>query len=316
MDSNFVTTYEERLTEFEKRIEENPSKRDEIEYERDDYMFQCMPFIHKYCDDNSTVVSKTKFNTKTTKGIQKRDVYNEYLETVENIYTGQLPLKRHDTNNHECESCGSTNIMHSPDVIYVACTDCGYVKEIMICEQTYKDEHECTEKIISYSYKRSNHFQEWLNQLQATESTNIPQEVIESLRSEFKKLKIKNVNEITHSKVRTLLKKLRLNRYYEHVPYILNILNGIPPMRMSVELQERLKMMFNEIQTPFEKHCPENRKNFLSYAYVLYKFCELLSEDDYLKYFPLLKSREKLSIQDSIWKNICSELKWEYIPTL
>ena len=315
MDSNFVTTYEERLNEFEKLIEENPSDRDIIETDRDEYMFKCMPFIKRYCDDNLAVVSKTKFNTQTTKGVQKRDVYNEYLETVEDIYTGQVKIHI-DDNRHECESCGSINLMHSPDVIYIACTDCGYVKEIMICEQTYKDEHECTEKIISYSYKRSNHFQEWLNQLQATESTNIPPEVIESLRSEFKKIKIKNVNEITHSKVRSLLKKLRLNRYYEHVPYISNILNGIPPMRMSVELQERLKMMFNEIQTPFEKHCPENRKNFLSYAYVLYKFCELLSEDDYLKYFPLLKSREKLSIQDSIWKNICSELKWEYIPTL
>jgi hypothetical protein len=129
-------------------------------------------------------------------------------------------------------------------------------------------------------------------------------------------MKIKNVSEITHAKVRTLLKKLRLNRYYEHVPYIANILNGIPPMRMSAGLQDRLKMMFNEIQTPFEKHCPENRKNFLSYAYVLYKFCELLSEDDYLKYFPLLKSREKLYIQDSIWRNICKELRWEFIPTL
>jgi len=43
----------------------------------------------------------------------------------------------------------------------------------------------------------------------------------------------------------------------------------------------------------------------LSYSYVLYKFCELLSEDKYLKYFPLLKSKEKLYQQDVIWKKIC-----------
>jgi hypothetical protein len=36
--------------------------------------------------------------------------------------------------------------------------------------------------------------------------------------------------------------------------------------------------MFAEIQTPFAKHCPANRKNFLSYGYTLYKFCELLGE--------------------------------------
>jgi hypothetical protein len=49
---------------------------------------------------------------------------------------------------------------------------------------------------------------------------------------------------------------------------------------------------------------------------VLYKFCELLGEDQYLQCFPLLKSKEKLYQQDSIWKLICSDLRWEFIPTI
>lgn len=117
-------------------------------------------------------------------------------------------------------------------------------------------------------------------------------------------------------KLGALLKKLKYNKYYEHVPYITNILNGINPPKMTLELEERLRRMFQEIQEPFNKHCPENRKNFLSYSYVLYKFCELLGEDDYLECFPLLKSKEKLHQQDVIWKNICGELMWEFIPTV
>lgn len=314
MDTNFITKYDERIAKFESLIENNPDQREMYEDQLNDYMITCIPFIEKYFDDETTVVKDKTFNIKTIQGVQKRDVYHEYLEDVENVNTGMIPARYHEESS--CVHCGSSNVHTDSNSIYIICRDCGISKEVMVCEMTYREEHEFTEKIINYSYKRSNHFQEWLNQLQATESTNIPPEVIESLRSEFKKMKIKNVSEITHAKVRTLLKKLRMNRYYEHVPYIANILNGIPPMRMSVELQDRLKMMFNEIQAPFEKHCPENRKNFLSYAYVLYKFCELLSEDDYLKYFPLLKSREKLYVQDSIWKKICSELRWEFIPTL
>ena len=53
--------------------------------------------------------------------------------------------------------------------------------------------------------------------------TTIPPEVIEQLRNEFKKIKIKSVTEITHAKVRSLLKKLKLNKFYEHVPFITNI---------------------------------------------------------------------------------------------
>ena len=72
-------------------------------------------------------------------------------------------------------------------------------------------------------------------------------------------------------------------------------------------------MMFKEIQTPFMTHCPIERKNFLSYSYVLHKFCELLELDDLLVYFPLLKSREKLFEQERIWKNICDDLGWKFI---
>ena len=56
--------------------------------------------------------------------------------------------------------------------------------------------------------------------------------------------------------------------------------------------------MFQQIQIPFSNNCPPNRKNFLSYAYVLHKFCELLEYDYLLHIFPLLKSREKLLQQD------------------
>ena len=93
-------------------------------------------------------------------------------------------------------------------------------------------------------------------------------------------------------------------------------MSGIRPPKMPQQLEEQLRMMFKDIQKPFDDNCPAERKNFLSYSYVLYKFCELLSEDSYLQYFPLLKSKEKLHQQDVIWKKICKDLQWEYIPTI
>ena len=144
----------------------------------------------------------------------------------------------------------------------------------------------------------------------------IPQEVLNIFQRIKKKIKIKSLDEVTHARVRGLLKKLKLNKYYEHVPYITNILSGISPPKMPQELEERLRIMFKDIQKPFDDNCPSERKNFLSYSYVLYKFCELLSEDKYLKYFPLLKSKEKLYQQDLIWNKICNDLQWEYIATI
>jgi hypothetical protein len=254
------------------------------------------------------------FNCKETSGLQKKDIYTDYLVNVEKKNIDR-PIERVRTDY--CPSCPNSNVFHFHDTSELVCDSCGCILEVLISEElTYKEEQETSEKVINYSYKRDNHFNEWLSQFQAQEITTIPKDVIEELRNEFKKMKIRSLSEITHAKVRLLLKKLKLNKYYEHVPYITNILSGIKPPKMPTELEEQLRMMFKDIQKPFDNNCPSDRKNFLSYSYVLYKFCELLSEDSYLQYFPLLKSKEKLHSQDVIWKSICSDLKWEFIPTI
>ena len=168
----------------------------------------------------------------------------------------------------------------------------------------------------SFSYKRLNHFIEWLNALQAKENTEIPPEIIEALKGEFKKHRTTVRSDIKPTKIREFLKKLGFTKYYEHCHHICALLNGTPPPRLPQELEAKLKKMFADIQEPFEKHCPQTRKNFLSYSYVLYKFCELLGEHEYLQFFPLLKSAEKLHAQDVIWKGICKELSWHFVPSV
>ena len=116
--------------------------------------------------------------------------------------------------------------------------------------------------------------------------------------------------------IKEYLKKLKLNKYYEHIPQILFRITGIPPPNFNKQQEEKLRLMFKEIQSPWREECPKGRKNFLSYSYVLHKFCELLGFDYLLEYFPLLKSREKLHQQDIIWEKMCKDLKWEYIPSL
>ena len=81
-------------------------------------------------------------------------------------------------------------------------------------------------------------------------------------------------------------------------------------------MEKKLIKMFDDIQKPFDDHCPKNRKNFLSYSYTLYKLFQILGKHNYLVYFPLLKSREKLFEQEAIWRNICNDLNWEFIPCI
>ena len=314
MEGNFLSRYNNKIEEWTELIKNDPKNKSKYEREMSDYMLKCMPFIERHMTgETETTHTDNVFNLKETVGLARKDIFTDYLVEVEKKNISRPVERTIDT----CAHCEYSRTNIPSDAKEWICDGCGRVVAAHINEElTYREEQETSEKIVNYSYKRENHFNEWLSQFQAQETTTIPPEVMEQLRSELKKMKIKNLDDITHAKIRGLLKKLRLNKYYEHVPYITNILNGIKPPNMPAELEECLRLMFKDIQRPFDDNCPTERKNFLSYSYVLYKFCELLSEDDYLQYFPLLKSKEKLYQQDVIWKKICHDLKWEFIPTV
>jgi len=215
-------------------------------------------------------------------------------------------------NYGNCAICGSEMFLNET---YLDCPDCGYRDIILVDSEkpSYKDP---PREMSYYAYKKINHLNEWLAQFQAKETTEIAPAVLEQIRIELRKERITDMSKLKPSKLKEVIKKLKLNRCYDHVAHILNRLNGISAPVLSREVEEKLRFMFKEIQFSFVKHCPKKRSNFLSYSFVLYKFCELLELDEYLPCFPLLKSREKLYMQDKIWKKICEDMNWEFIQTV
>jgi hypothetical protein len=155
-----------------------------------------------------------------------------------------------------------------------------------------------------------------LNQFQARESTDIPKEVYDSILRELRRSRIANLQDLSIVEMKIILKKLKLHSYYEHIPHIMSKISGHPPPTLDRETEEVIKQMFKDIQEPFAKYCPKERTNFLSYSYVLHKFFQILKMPEFVKHFPLLKSREKLRLQDKMWKQICEYLDWEFYPSI
>ena len=218
------------------------------------------------------------------------------------------------TNENICEKCNVEMIFYSQECI-LECPNCGITNYIIVdsSKPSYK---EPPPEVSYFAYKRINHFNEWLCQFQGKETTDIPESVFVSILAEIKKERITNMSLITPAKIRQYLKKLKLNKYYEHTTHIINRLNGVTLPIINKTVEDKLRRMFKDIQEPFIKVCPKNRKNFLSYSYVLHKFVELLQMNELKKYFPLLKSREKLHQQDLIWKDICKILDWPFYKSI
>lgn len=246
---------------------------------------------------------------------KRRDILVRYLQEIEHI---PVDIRKIGMDvQTECEACGGIVVIHQCESAIV-CESCGLSNRYMECGMrsiSYDDEVSRDTK-SQFSYKRLTHLNQWIDALQAKENTTIPDEVIDAVRNEFKKNRMTSKSDITPERVKMFLKKLNMSRWYEHTHNIVNTINGAPAVRLPQDLEDRLKVMFLQVQHPFEKHRPKERKNFLHYGYTLYKLCQLLGEDDYLPLFPLLKSNEKIRAQDVIWKAICDELEWEYIPTV
>tara|TARA_Y100000389_G_C17447850_1_gene512736 strand:+ start:1160 stop:2341 length:1182 start_codon:yes stop_codon:yes gene_type:complete len=241
----------------------------------------------------------------------REELRAEYLMRInENKFDNKKQVQKFKSIPDVCTECNSELTLIQSESI-IECISCGHILNIIVdTEKTsYK---EPPKESCYYSYRRSNHFNEWIAQFQGKETTQIPRQVLLQVVSEIKKERIQDLSTLSNQKVRMILKKLRMNKYYEHIPYIINLLNNRPPPIITRSTEEILRLMFQKIQGPFIEFCPKKRKNFLSYSYVLNKFVGLLGLDHLQPLFPLLKSREKLHCQDAIWKKICESLGWEF----
>ena len=253
---------------------------------------------------DSAIISDDVFIKNSTKNsIDKyfNNIDSKYLNYEKIIYPSDI-----------CNVCKKGEMVYVDCDGMSICSNCSNsVKYLIeIDKPSYK---EPPKEVCFYAYKRINHLKEILAQFQAKESTNIPDEIFENIKNQIKKERI-NLSDLTNKKTKEILKNLGYNKFYEHIPYIKDKL-GIKPPVMSAELEEILCNLFMELQKPYSKYCPKERVNFLNYYYTIYKLCELLNERSYLPYFPMLKDREKRVEQDQIWKKICHDLGWKFIPT-
>ena len=244
--------------------------------------------------------------------MQRNQLLNDYLQ-LEDPSMVRNTIDDYEDEWTVCDKCNSEMIICLNEA-HITCSKCGYQEALLVDtdKPSYKDP---PREACYYAYKKINHFNEWLAQFQAKESTEIPEDIYDAILFQLKREQITDMSKLKPTKMREILRKMKCSKYYEHIPHIINRLNGQNASFMSREDEERLRHMFREIQPSFKKHCPKGRRNFLSYSYVLYKFCELLEMDEYLACFPLLKNRDKLYLQDKTWEKICEEMKWQFIPT-
>ena len=291
-----------------------------IKSEKIKYLLNHSKELYKYFenkkDESSQGTNKvTMVNSffSKTNSAKDDDIYssclnNSFLAKLDNSL---INVDKYTYNSDICK-CNGELIPVQYEGVKI-CNKCGITKKYII-EHEKNNYKEAPKEVCFYAYKRINHFKEILAQFQAKETTQISNEILTNIKAQIKKERL-TLDNLSNTKCKDILNKLGYNKYYEHISFIKDKL-GIRPPVMSQELEEKLCNLFIEIEKQYAKHCPNNRVNFLNYYYVLYKLCELLDETYFLPFFPMLKDPVKRIEQDVIWKKICQELGWKFIPII
>ena len=328
-DEEDTLTLESRI-DLEDRVAEITNRIKEVRAKKKEYFLDNSKFIFEYFENKKdiSVGSKCQSTTSKSKMVntffkikQEPDADSSAQKETSNIvqkYLSNIDDSFLDVNSFVCQTdvckvCHKGELIPLEDEGILVCNSCSRSIPYLI-ENEKPSYKEPPKEVCFYAYKRINHFKEILAQFQGKETTQIPPDVIENIRLQIKKERIE-IAQITNGKTKEVLKKLGYNKYYEHIPFIKDKL-GIKPPIMSQELEETLCNLFTDLQAPYSKFCPDDRVNFLNYYYTAYKLCELLGEEKYLPFFPMLKDKEKRIEQDVIWKKICEELDWEFIHTI
>ena len=138
MEGNFLSRYNNKIENWTRLIETDPTNKRRYESEMSDYMISCMPYMNQYADDlEETTNTDNVFNVKETVGLQRKDIFRDYLIEVENQNIAR-PVER---KIEQCENCSSSNIVHFHDTSELVCDSCGLILACLISEElTYREE--------------------------------------------------------------------------------------------------------------------------------------------------------------------------------
>lgn len=266
----------------------------------------------EFLQTNTTV---TEF-VKHSGGRRLREIFVQYMSEVEGITLSEA--RRPGTNLGDvCRDCGLQMVRVDRED-RIVCTQCGLteVNIGLISTETNPPVADTSSIQSRFPYMRINHMTEAMAQLQGKETTQIPDHVLERCREQVAKRRL-DPAKLTPLRVRDLLAFCKLSAYYEHCYKICQLLGGREPFQLTKAQEDRTKLMFWQLQEPFELFRPQGRSNFFSYSYVLMKLLQLQGmPPELLADFNLLKSREKLVENDLLWRKCCRHLGWTFHRTV
>ena len=318
--SNQQSRFQKSIDELEGKLQRAKGKQhallqQQLEHVRQQYTNFHLNTIMIYTQYTELKKLKT---TGTALTEEQEEQYQNLIQCYfEAVGVVRDQVRSSKTTYETCDVCGESmeRIQTYKVCVNASCSKygmCAFSQEYKI---SYKDLHSFTTR-NNYSYQRIQRFKEIMSDIQSKHAFKIPPDVLYSVRQEIEKDNITDMRKLTHSQIKSYLKRLNFSTWYPQIPYILNQMAGVKSLVLTAKEEKTLEEMFILIEEQFEDIKQlKSRKNFFSYPYIIFKCSQLLGWHHVRPHLTLLKE-DKLRGQDEMWKLICDKNGWEYLPSV
>jgi hypothetical protein len=249
------------------------------------------------------------------KKLRKNYDLSDSLNTLHKNYESiEVDEEFINTGADYCSNCNLQYSIEEKTAEYI-CKQCGKIEKmagvVFEDDQFYYQEGKRTKH---GKYDPIKHAKFWLDRIQAKESTNIPDDVINAIKRCIYRDQ-QWADNITCETIRTYLKQLKLTMYNNHTALILKMIKGVEPEQLT-EIEVRLIYMyfgtviqiFNKIKNPEKSNCPYH-------PYFIYKIIEQIIKSPYdrmrrdkILSCIHLQARDTLIDNDITWFAICDHI--------
>lgn len=299
--------------------EKNPEDKKKYQKQKDMQFLQYQGFIQKenFIFKLDRIAHKLKICAK-----KYPKITNEFYKILKKYNNSTIQKNIRETSYMTCV-CNNDMFVEANSSMLV-CPSCGMSKELFGTvfddDQFYYQEGQRTKH---GTYDPSKHCRFWVERIQARETTEIPEAIINSVKECIITDKIKNKNQITCSLVRKYLRQIKQSKYNEHVPLIRKIITGITPPQLTDYEMQLIHIYFDKVIHIFEEIKPSTKINCPYHPYFIYKIIEQIIKEEKEQKRKLqilacihLQSKTTLVINDILWGFICDHIaEFSYIPT-
>lgn len=193
--------------------------------------------MQQYKSNRHSHLSKSSANESECDNIQISDICSQIEDLIDQYAETSVRCRIKDVRQFICPDC-SIKMTYAQNSSEMVCEKCGLSINVfgVLCEDesTSQDGYKKSKR---GSYDPAKHCRFWIERIQARESVEIDQSIIDRIKQMSKGDGLYG-RKLTCMHIREYLHQMKCTQYNEHVPYIRKLLTGIsPPQLTERELQ-------------------------------------------------------------------------------